>query len=77
VIVVSAGYDAHEADPLAELRLTTQTYAEVARRLGVLAEELCAGRMVWLLEGGYDLHALASSVDASLRALGGGTGDVQ
>jgi acetoin utilization deacetylase AcuC-like enzyme len=69
LIVVSAGYDAHAADPLAELRLATETYAQVAARLAALAAELCEGRMVWVLEGGYDLDALAASVGASLQAL--------
>ena len=69
LIVVSAGYDAHEADPLAELRLTTETYAKVSARLAELAGEMCGGRTVWLLEGGYDLEALAASVGASLHAL--------
>jgi acetoin utilization deacetylase AcuC-like enzyme len=69
LIVVSAGYDAHAADPLAELRLSTDTYAHVARRLAELAGEMCAGRTVWVLEGGYDLEALAASVGASLQAL--------
>jgi acetoin utilization deacetylase AcuC-like enzyme len=69
LIVVSAGYDAHEADPLAELRLSTATYATVSSRIAALAAELCEGRTVWLLEGGYDLDALAASVGASLQAL--------
>jgi acetoin utilization deacetylase AcuC-like enzyme len=69
LIVVSAGYDAHAADPLAQLQLSTDTYAQVAARIASLAAELCAGRSVWLLEGGYDLDALAASVSASLQAL--------
>jgi acetoin utilization deacetylase AcuC-like enzyme len=69
LIVVSAGYDAHAADPLAELRLSTDTYAQVAVRLASIAGELCGGRTVWVLEGGYDLDALAASVGATLQAL--------
>jgi acetoin utilization deacetylase AcuC-like enzyme len=69
MLVVSAGYDAHEADPLAQLRLSTDTYAQVAARLASMAGELCDGRMVWLLEGGYDLDSLGASVAASLVAL--------
>ncbi len=69
LIVVSAGYDAHAADPLAELRLATETYAQVAARLAEIAGELCGGRTVWVLEGGYDLDALATSVGATLQAL--------
>jgi len=69
LIVVSAGYDAHAADPLAELRLSTDTYAHLASRLAEIAGELCGGRTVWVLEGGYDLDALAASVGATLQAL--------
>jgi acetoin utilization deacetylase AcuC-like enzyme len=69
VVVVSAGYDAHAADPLAELRLTTDTYAQVAARIAAIAGELSGGRTVWVLEGGYDLDALAASVGATLQAL--------
>ena len=71
LVIVSAGYDAHEADPLAQLRLTTSTYGLVASRLASVAGELCGGRTVWVLEGGYDLDALAASVGASLQALDG------
>jgi acetoin utilization deacetylase AcuC-like enzyme len=76
LIIVSAGYDAHRADPLAFVELETETYAAVAHRLGEVAGEYAGGRMVWLLEGGYDLHALADSVAATLTELatdGGGT----
>ena len=69
LIVVSAGYDAHVADPLAELRLTVDTYAEIARRVRRLAESHADGRSVWLLEGGYDLTAISDSVAACLRVL--------
>ncbi len=69
LILVSAGFDAHESDPLAELRLRTGTYAEIARRLHALAARHCSGRSVWLLEGGYDLEALAESSAAVLRVL--------
>jgi acetoin utilization deacetylase AcuC-like enzyme len=73
LIVVSAGYDGHRADPLANLRLDTATYAEVARRLAGLAAETAGGRTVWVLEGGYDLGALSASVAATLRTLQGGS----
>jgi acetoin utilization deacetylase AcuC-like enzyme len=68
-ILVSAGFDAHEDDPLANLRLQTQTYADVARRVADVAEETGAAGTVWVLEGGYDLEALPASVAATLRAL--------
>jgi acetoin utilization deacetylase AcuC-like enzyme len=71
LIVVSAGYDAHRADPLAELELDTATYAEVARRIVGIAAECAGGRTVWVLEGGYDVEALSASVIATLHALRG------
>jgi acetoin utilization deacetylase AcuC-like enzyme len=70
LVLVSAGYDAHTADPLATLDLTADTYAGVAQRL----RDLCAGAgggSVWVLEGGYDLTALQDSVAATLRGLQG------
>ena len=70
-ILVSAGYDAHEADPLADLRLRTDTYATVASRVAELASEAGAVGTVWVLEGGYDLHALPASVVATMRELAG------
>lgn len=69
LILVSAGFDAHARDPLAQLALQDETYAEVARRIRRLAERHCGGRSVWLLEGGYDLDALAQSCAACLRIL--------
>jgi acetoin utilization deacetylase AcuC-like enzyme len=62
LILVSAGYDAHWDDPLAYLQLSIGGYAEIARALQELAEELCEGRLVFTLEGGYHLQALAYSV---------------
>jgi acetoin utilization deacetylase AcuC-like enzyme len=69
LILVSAGFDAHAGDPLAELGLTDATYAAVSSRVRALAEKHSEGRSVWLLEGGYNLSALASSVAACLRVL--------
>jgi acetoin utilization deacetylase AcuC-like enzyme len=71
LVVISAGYDAHRADPLASLALETATYAEVARRIAAIAGEHAGGRTVWLLEGGYDLAALSASVVATARVLSG------
>jgi acetoin utilization deacetylase AcuC-like enzyme len=68
LIVVSAGFDAHAADPLAGLELSTETYGQAAARIA----ELCATTgigSVWLLEGGYDLTALGESTAAVLRGL--------
>jgi acetoin utilization deacetylase AcuC-like enzyme len=74
LILVSAGFDAHEADPLAELRLHTEDYATVARRLAALAGETGARGTAWCLEGGYDLAALPASVVAVLHVLGEAAG---
>lgn len=68
-ILISAGFDAHELDPLAGLALGEEDYAWVTRRICSLADELCAGRVVSALEGGYHLEALGRSVAAHVRAL--------
>ena len=69
MILVSAGFDAHVRDPLATLRFETDDYAWVTAELCGLARELCDGRIVSTLEGGYDLEALAESVSAHVREL--------
>ena len=69
LVMVSCGFDAHRDDPLAELRLDAATYAAVAERLASLTDLPCGGRTVWVLEGGYDLDALTSSVAAVLDVL--------
>jgi acetoin utilization deacetylase AcuC-like enzyme len=66
-VLVSAGYDAHRADPLTGLRLSAGDFADIARRVAAYAPG--AGRLVLFLEGGYDLDALTTSVGASLAAL--------
>jgi acetoin utilization deacetylase AcuC-like enzyme len=62
IILVSAGYDAHWDDPLAYLLLSIDGYTAIARALKGLAEELCDGRLVFTLEGGYHLDALSYGV---------------
>ena len=69
LILVSAGFDAHRDDPLAALELVEDDYAWITTRLTRLAGELCDGRVVSTLEGGYDLRALAASAQAHVRAL--------
>ena len=59
IIFVSAGFDAHERDPLGGLRMTTEGYATLTSRLLNAADELCEGRVVFVTEGGYDTSALA------------------
>jgi acetoin utilization deacetylase AcuC-like enzyme len=68
-ILISAGFDAHRADPLAGMSLTEAGYAEMTRLVKDAAAACCGGRIVSLLEGGYDLEALAASVEAHLLAL--------
>ena len=68
-LVLSAGFDAHYADPLAELRLDESDFAWVTCCMVDIAQRFCKGRIVSILEGGYNLDALASSVAAHLEAL--------
>jgi acetoin utilization deacetylase AcuC-like enzyme len=68
-IFISAGFDAHHADPLANLRLSEDDYGWATTELVRLANKHCHGRVVSTLEGGYDLAALAASTRAHVRAL--------
>ncbi|XP_072966497.1 histone deacetylase 10, chloroplastic isoform X2 [Typha angustifolia] len=68
IILVSAGYDAHVLDPLAGLQFTTGTYYMLASKIKGLAKELCGGRCVFFLEGGYNLQSLSNSVVDTFRA---------
>ncbi len=69
LLIVSAGFDAHKADPLAQLRVETADYRWLTERLLEVARRHCGGRLVSLLEGGYDLDALAACTAAHVRAL--------
>jgi acetoin utilization deacetylase AcuC-like enzyme len=69
LVLVSAGFDAHERDPLGQLRLQDEDYFWITAEIREIAERLCDGRIVSLLEGGYDLDALASASAAHVRAL--------
>lgn len=66
-----AGYDAHWADPLAGLQFEARTYSMLCQQTAALAEELCQGRCVWIMEGGYHLQSLPESVASSLSAIRG------
>ena len=68
-VLISAGFDAHRADPLAELALSSGDFADLARTVSGYAPR--PGRVVVHLEGGYDLGALRASVAATLGALTG------
>lgn len=69
LIIVSAGFDAHERDPLGSLTMTDADFAWVTRELMTTAEKLCGGRLVAVLEGGYDLQGLTDSVTAHVGEL--------
>ncbi len=69
LLIVSAGFDAHRDDPLAQLELDVADYDWITRELAALASRYCGGRLVSVLEGGYDLDALAFSAAAHVRAL--------
>ena len=69
LIIVSAGFDAHRRDPLGAINLVEADYAWITRRLMDIARKRCTGRIVSLLEGGYDLEGLSRSVAAHVAAL--------
>ena len=71
LIIVSAGFDAHERDPLGGMRLTTPAFAAMTSELRAVADECCRGRIVASVEGGYDLQALAGSLDGVIETLNG------
>jgi acetoin utilization deacetylase AcuC-like enzyme len=71
LIVISAGFDAHWRDPLANLNLTEADFGWATVKLMELAEKRCQGRIVSVLEGGYDLEGLSRSVDAHVTAMMG------
>jgi acetoin utilization deacetylase AcuC-like enzyme len=69
-VLISAGFDAHADDPLAQMSLTEVGYLRMTRILSNFAEEHCGGRLVSALEGGYDLRALGRSVVQHVAGLG-------
>ena len=69
LILVSAGFDAHQDDPLAGIELSTDAYRQIAELITDWADRFAKGRTVWALEGGYDLDALGQSAVACLRVL--------
>jgi acetoin utilization deacetylase AcuC-like enzyme len=71
IVLVSAGFDAHARDPLGGMRVTEAGFVAMTRRLAEIADRTAGGRLVAVLEGGYDADALARSVAATLRALDG------
>jgi acetoin utilization deacetylase AcuC-like enzyme len=71
LLLVSAGFDAHERDPLAGMRLTSGAFGAMTADLREIAEECCDGRLVLVTEGGYDLRALETSLEAVIHSLAG------
>ncbi|KUJ78142.1 acetoin utilization protein [Ruegeria marisrubri] len=69
LIVISAGFDAHKDDPLANLNWETEDFAWITAELCAIADEVCNGRIVSTLEGGYDLNALAAATRAHVEEL--------
>lgn len=69
IVLVSAGYDAHWADPLGMMQLSATGYGYLTSVLKEMAAEFCEGRLVFTLEGGYDLPALSNSIAATLQTL--------
>ena len=70
-LLLSAGFDAHHRDPLGDMELTEAGFARMTERVVELARDLCDGRLVSLLEGGYDLEATATAVRAHVEVLSG------
>ena len=68
-VLISCGFDAHERDPLGSMKVSSAGYGTLTRIVREIAEECCLGRLVSVLEGGYDEQALAESVQYHLRAL--------
>lgn len=65
-ILVSAGYDSHRDDPLGGMKLDANGFGQIVNLLNSAAEELCEGRILYVLEGGYDLNALSEAVVTTL-----------
>lgn len=69
ILLISAGFDAHWNDPITSLGLSTRGYFEVSKKLVALADEYCDGKIVFVLEGGYDPHNVANGAEAVFDAL--------
>ena len=68
-ILLSAGFDAHKNDPLAQINLESKDYYILTNRILILAKKFCEGKVVSILEGGYDLNALKESVSFHIQSL--------
>jgi len=76
LVIVSAGFDAHHRDPLGSLQLSEEDFAWITLQLMEVAEVHCSGRIVSVLEGGYDLQGLAASAGIHVQALMRGNADL-
>jgi acetoin utilization deacetylase AcuC-like enzyme len=76
LVIISAGFDAHHADPLGSLQLTEEDFVWATLELMSAADVHASGRVVSVLEGGYDLQGLAASVGAHVQALMHGSGEI-
>jgi acetoin utilization deacetylase AcuC-like enzyme len=70
-VLVSAGFDAHHQDPLGGMSLTEEGFADLCGIVKAIADEHAGGRLVLVLEGGYDLQGLAESVHACIAVMAG------
>ena len=68
IMLVSAGFDSHWRDPLTQLGLTSRGFFELSRHLVELADEICEGKIVFVLEGGYDAESVANGAEAAFLA---------
>ena len=68
-ILFSAGFDAHKDDPLSNINLKSKDYFEITKRTLITSKDYCKGNVVSILEGGYDLNALAESTEEHIKAL--------
>jgi acetoin utilization deacetylase AcuC-like enzyme len=66
--MISAGFDAHELDPLGQLRMTTEGFGRLTTMLLRLADEVCEGRVVLVTEGGYDLNAVSQCLTVVIKS---------
>ena len=68
-ILISAGFDSHKDDPLAQFELLSKDFYEITKRILKISKQSCNGKVVSILEGGYDLNALAESSNEHVNAL--------
>ncbi len=71
LIILSAGFDAHYRDPIANMNVSEESFSRMTKIVVKLSREVCEGKLISVLEGGYDLNALVSSVEHHIKALQG------